>query len=58
MKTTETYKVKVKVDKAKKEGRDLLEELAGKINEEINENQGLLDELVEGYKEIIQGVGY
>ncbi|MBC8555944.1 MAG: DnaJ domain-containing protein [Candidatus Brocadiales bacterium] len=54
----ETYKLKMKVDEAKKEDRDLLQRLADNIKEEIDENQALLDGLVAEYKEIIQGVGY
>lgn len=58
LKTNETYKLKVKVDEAKKEDRDLLHGLADDIKEEIDGNQALLDELIAQYKEIIQGVGY
>jgi len=54
----ETYKLKEKVEEAKKEDRDLLQELAGNIKEEITENQALLDGFVEKYKEIIQGMGF
>ncbi|HDY67058.1 hypothetical protein LCGC14_1589640 [marine sediment metagenome] len=58
LKANETYKLKVKVDEAKKEDRDLLHGLADNIKEEIDGNQALLDELIEEYKEIIQGAEY
>ncbi len=58
LKEDETYKLKVKVDDAKKEDRDLLQELADNIKEEIDDNQTLLDGLVAEYKEIIQEVEY
>ena len=54
----ETYKLKEKVDEAKKEDSDLLQQLADNIKEEIGDNQILLDGLVAEYKEIIQGVGF
>lgn len=54
---SETYKLKKKVDQAKKEGRDLLQELANSINEEITENQCyLINELVVKYRKIIGGL--
>jgi len=53
LKTSETYKLKEKVDQAKGKGRDLLQELATSINLEISENQRILDNLVNQYKEII-----
>ena len=56
LKTSETYKLKEKVDKAKEKGRDLLRELATNINLEISENQKILDKLVTQYKEIMGGI--
>jgi hypothetical protein len=58
IKNSETYKLKVKVDKAKKEGRDLLKELADDIKEEIKEKQHELAELVMEYKEILNEVQF
>ncbi len=58
LKASETYVLKLKVEGAKKEGRELLQELADNIKEELDENQAILDALVAEYKEIIQGVGY
>ena len=58
LKEGETYKLKMKVDEAKKEDRDLLQELAEDVKAEIDKNQALLDELVSEYKEIIREVGY
>jgi len=55
---SETYKLRDKVNQAKKEGRDSLQELATSIQKEIEENQVLLDELVSQYKETIGSVGY
>ena len=57
-KASETYKLKEKVNQAKKKGRDLLQELATNIKEEIVENQMLLDELVIKYRKIIGGLAY
>jgi len=56
LKTSETYKLKEKVDQAKEKGRDLLRELATNINLEISENQKILDKLVIQYKEIMGGI--
>ena len=42
LKTSETYKLKEKVERAKKEDRDLLQELADDIKREIEENQAIL----------------
>ena len=53
LKTSETYKLKEKVEQAKKNGRDLLQELAADIKNEIVENQILLDKIVTQYKDII-----
>jgi len=58
LKANETYKLKEKDDKAKKEGRDLLQELATSIKAEISENQMRLDELVAQYKKIIGSLAY
>ena len=58
LEASETYKLKDKVDEGKKEGRDLLQELADNIQEEINENQVLVDKLVAEYKKIIESVGH
>lgn len=58
LKSDETYKLKEKVDQAKMEGKDLLEQLAFDINEEIAENRAKLDELVSEYKKIIGGLEY
>ena len=58
LKTSETYKLKEKVEQTKKEGRDLLQELAANIKKEIAENQMLLDELVVKYKKIIGDLAY
>ncbi len=55
---SETYKLREKVNQAKKEGRELLQELATSIQKEIDENQVLLDELVSQYKETIESIGY
>mgnify|MGYP001102071294 CR=1 FL=1 len=54
LKTSETYKLKEKVDQAKEKGRNLLLELATSINFEISENQRILDKLVAQYKEIME----
>ena len=56
LKTSETYKLKEKVDQAKEKGRDLLRELATNINLEISENQKILVKLVIQYKEIMGGI--
>ena len=56
--SSETYKLREKVNQAKKEGRDSLQELATSIQKEIDENQVLLDKLVSQYKETIGSVGY
>jgi hypothetical protein len=58
LKANETYKLKEKVDQAKKEGRELLHELAADIKEEIAENQAILDKLVVEYKDIIGDMAY
>lgn len=58
LKANETYKLKKKVDEAKKEDRDLLQELAAEIKEEIAENQAILDKLVVDYKDIIGDMAY
>lgn len=58
LKANETYKLKEKVDQAKKEDRDLLQELAADIKDEIAENQAILDELVVEYKDIIGDMAY
>lgn len=56
LKASETYKLKEKVDQAKKEDRDLLQKLAANIKEEIAENQARIDELVADYRKIIGGL--
>lgn len=58
LKANETYKLMEKVDQAKKESRDLLQELAADIKEEIAEKQAKLDTLVAKYKKIIDHVAY
>lgn len=55
---SEIYKLKEKVDQAKNKDRNLLQELAANIKEEIAENQMLLDELVVKYSKIIGGLAY
>ena len=54
LRTSETYKLKEKVDQAKKKGRDLLQELAANIKLEISENQIILDKLIAQYKKIME----
>ena len=54
LKASETYKLKEKVDQAKKKGRDLLQELAANIKLEISENQIVLDKLITQYKKIME----
>ena len=56
LKANETYKLKEKVSQAKKEGKDLLQQLAGDIRKEIAENQVRLDNLVTKYRKIIGGL--
>lgn len=56
LESSETYKLKKKVDKAKGKGRDLLKELAANIKLEISENQKILEKLVAQYKEIVDEV--
>jgi len=58
LKASETYRLKDTVDRAKLEGKDLLQELAAKIKEEIAENQALLERLVVMYRKIIGGLAY
>lgn len=58
LKASETYKLKEKVDQAKNEGRDLLQELAASIRAEIAENQKVLDELIAEYKKIIGDISH
>lgn len=58
LKASETYKLKERVDLAKKEGRDLLQDLSDDIKVEIAENQTKLDELVEEYKRMIGDLVY
>lgn len=58
LQVSETYKLYEKIDRAKNEGRDILEQLAASIREEIEENQAKLDELVAEYRKIIGGVAY
>lgn len=53
---SESYKLREKVEQAREEGVDLLEQLASDIKEEIAENQVILDQLIDEYKEIIKGV--
>jgi len=55
LKASETYKLKERVDQAKKKGRDLLQELAANIKLEISENQIILDKLIAQYKKIMEG---
>ncbi|OGO24634.1 MAG: hypothetical protein A2Z28_01230 [Chloroflexi bacterium RBG_16_51_9] len=56
--TSETYKLREKVNQAKKEGGDSLLELATSIQKEIDENQILLDKLVSEYKKTIESIGH
>jgi len=56
LKTSETYKIKEKVERAKKKGRDLLQELADHIKSEIKESQEFLDKLIFQYKKIFWGL--
>lgn len=56
IRTSETYKLKVMVEEAKKEGRDLMQELAENIQREIDENQTILDDLIIQYKELTKGM--
>lgn len=56
LKTSETYKLKKKIDQAKEKGRDLIQELATTINLKISENQKILDKLISQYKEIIDEI--
>lgn len=56
LKTSETYKLKKKIDQAKEKGRDLIQELATAINLEISENQKILDKFIAQYKEIIDEI--
>jgi len=58
LKSDETYKLKQKVDQAKKDGKDLLQKLAADIREEIAENQSRLDDLVAEYKNLIGDVAH
>lgn len=58
LKANETYKLKERVDQALKEGRDLLQELAINIKEEIAENKAKLNELVAKYRDIIGNTAY
>jgi len=58
LKTDETYKLKEKIDQAKKDGKDLLQKLAADTKEEIAENQARLDNLVAEYKDLIGDVAY
>jgi hypothetical protein len=56
LKTSETYKLKKKIDQAKEKERDLIQELATTINLKISENQKILDKLIAQYKEIIDEI--
>ncbi|MBM3236376.1 hypothetical protein FJZ31_08765 [Candidatus Poribacteria bacterium] len=56
LKASETYELKERVDQAKKDDRDLLQELADDIKAEMAENQTILDELIAEYKRVIGGV--
>jgi len=58
LKVSETYKLRKKVNTAKKDGRDLLQKLANGLKREIEENQEILNELVIQYKKIIRGFEY
>jgi hypothetical protein len=58
LEASETYKLREKVNQAKKEGRDLLQELATNIQEDIDESQTLLDGLISEYKTIIGSAGF
>ena len=58
LEASETYKLSEKVKQAKKQGRDLLQELAASIQEDVDENQTLLDKLVSQYKTILASVGF
>jgi hypothetical protein len=52
LKSSETYLLKEKVERAKMEGKDSLEELATSIKEEIAEHEKMLEELITQYKNI------
>ena len=58
LKSDETYKLKEKVDQAKKDGKDLLKKLAADIKQEIAENKSRLDDLVAKYKDLIKHASY
>jgi len=58
LKASETCKLREKIIKAKKEGRDLLQELTNDLTREIEENQDILNELVSQYKKIMRGFEY
>ena len=58
LKVSETYKLRKKVNTAKKDGRDLLQKLANDLKREIEENQEILNELVIQYEKIIIGFEY
>jgi hypothetical protein len=44
------------VEQAKQEGRDLLEELAKDVKQEISKSRTVLDELIDEYKSMIENV--
>jgi hypothetical protein len=44
------------VEQAKQEGRDLLEELAKDVKQEISKRRTVLDELIDEYKSMIENV--
>lgn len=52
LKESETFKLNENVENAKKEDRDLLQELADNIKSEIKESQEFLDKLIFQYKKI------
>jgi hypothetical protein len=56
LKACDTYKLYERCSQAKKDGKDLLEELAASVNSQITENQTLLNDLVAEYKNIVGGL--
>lgn len=58
LKVSKTYKLRKKVNTAKKDGRDVLQKLANDLKREIEKNQEILNRLVLQYKKIIRGFEY
>ena len=53
---SKTYHLRDSVEQAKQEGRDLLEELAKDVKQEISKSRTVLDELIDEYKSMIENV--